>query len=153
MHSSVITWLQSVSQKELNWTQQDLLDVHWMVLQMTLDSFLPNDQWQIILFINNKLPLRASKAYPHMGSTLCPSFQWEPKDAWHFLQCTQWNGTALFNALKVNLSQMAQSFNYTHAFSHLYSWVQQWHTMRPNTQTSLTKSCIHFNKWSTSKCS
>jgi len=72
---------------KLNWTQSDLLDINWPILQPALASFQPEDQHQIILFINDKLPLRASKVHPHMGSHLCPLCQRENKDTWHFLEC------------------------------------------------------------------
>jgi len=32
-----------------------------------MDAFGPNDQQHLILFLNNKLPLWASKAHPHNG--------------------------------------------------------------------------------------
>jgi len=61
--------------KKFHWSQTDLNSINWMVLSWALDSFTPNDQCCLILFINNKLPLQASKAHPHNGSSLCPSCQ------------------------------------------------------------------------------
>jgi len=96
---------------KLNWTQSNLLDINWPILQTALESFQPKDQHQIILFINEKLLLRASKAHPHMGSTLCPLFQRDNKDTWHFLECMHPECITLFNELKCNLTKATQHFH------------------------------------------
>jgi len=60
----------------------------------------PNDQQHLILFINEKLPLRASAAHPHFGLKLCPSCQWEPEDAQYFLVCQNSDCKLTFRTLK-----------------------------------------------------
>jgi len=50
--------------KKLNWTHADLVMVPWEVLHLSLHSFDQKDQCRLILFINDKLPLWASKAHP-----------------------------------------------------------------------------------------
>jgi len=59
-------------------------------------------------FINNKLPLRASKAHPHYGSQLCPSYQRESEMHQHFLMCTHSSREALFRTLKDSLTKLTQ---------------------------------------------
>jgi len=94
--------------EKFEWTSHDLTHIHWKVLGNSLDSFNPNDQRRLVLFINGKLPLCASKAHPHLGSNLCPSCQREPEDKRHFLQCAHHERTANFAALKTNLMTLMQ---------------------------------------------
>jgi len=94
--------------RKLNWTQQELWDVNWLALNTALDSLTPNDHRCILLFINDKLPLHALKAHPHMGSPMCPSCMQENKDMWHFLECTQPNQTKLFVDLKATMTKTVQ---------------------------------------------
>jgi len=112
----------SYLKKKLNWTNTDLKDINWPVLKGSLDSFNPNDQRRIILFINDKLPLRTSKAHPHMGSSLCPSCQREDEDNWHFLECTQADRSALFNALRGTLTTTTQKLR-LHPCFHTALWL------------------------------
>jgi len=44
----------------------------------------------------------------HHGSPLCPSFQCEPEDAWHFLKCAHLERKALFQTLKNSLTHVTQ---------------------------------------------
>jgi len=81
---------------KLNWNNNDIKEVNWPVLQTALDTFPPNDQRRLLLFVNDKLPLRASKAHPHFGSPLCPSCQRDEEDLWHFLECTHSDREKLF---------------------------------------------------------
>jgi len=73
-----------------------------------MKSFQSEDQRRLILFINNKLPLRDSKAHPHHGSKLCPSCQREHKTAEHFLRCQHPTRVAQFRTLKESLTKMTQ---------------------------------------------
>jgi len=97
--------------KKLIWTNHDADDVHWSVLQTTLQLFPSNDQCLLILFINDKLPLHASLTNPHSGSPLCPSCQRDPEDHWHFLECTHPKWNTLFTKLKSKLSMMTQKLH------------------------------------------
>jgi len=36
--------------------------IHWFILQSSLESFHPNNQWCLVLLINDKLPLSTSKS-------------------------------------------------------------------------------------------
>jgi len=94
--------------KKLKWTHGDLTLVHWEVLHLSLQSFNQHDQCQLILFINDKLPLHTSKAHPHTGSPLCPSCQPDNEDPWHFLECQQQEHKALFSNLKTKLTTTTQ---------------------------------------------
>jgi len=60
-------------QKKFQWTHSDTQNIHWSALNLALRSLPREDQWQIILFNHNKLPLQMSKFHPHLGSQLCPS--------------------------------------------------------------------------------
>jgi len=66
------------------------------------------DQRRLILFIHEKLPLRASKAHPHHGSKLCPSCRRELEDAKHVLECSNPERKKLFSDLKTTLTRYAQ---------------------------------------------
>jgi len=66
------------------------------------------DQHRLVLFLNDKLLFRASKAHPHYGSKLCPSCQREPETALHFLMCTHPTRAALFRTLKDALTKFTQ---------------------------------------------
>jgi len=112
----------SYLKKKLQWNNTDLKDVNWQVLQASLDSFHPNDQRQILLFINDKLPLCASKAHPHLGSTMCPSCQRHEEDHWHFLECQQVDRSALFNMLRGNLTSTTQKLR-LHPCFHTVIWL------------------------------
>jgi len=86
--------------KKHQWTQGDLKQVHWPVLKRTLHSFKHNNQRQLILFINDKLPLCASKAHPHHGSLLCPSCQQETKITGIFLNAPSRNARSCFQSVE-----------------------------------------------------
>jgi len=60
-----------------------------------------------VLFIHDKLPLCASKFYPHLGSTLCPSCKHVTEDYWHFLECDQVDRWKLFEQLKKQLTDVS----------------------------------------------
>jgi len=90
------------------WTERDLRTINWEVFSSTLKSFQSEDQRRLILFINDKLPLRASKAHPHYGSKLCPSCQWEPETSQHLLTCTNASREEHFRTLKSVLSKWTQ---------------------------------------------
>jgi len=66
-------------QKKYQWSMSDLETIHWTIFQTALRPLKPEDQHRIILFINEKLPLWASKAHLHYGSPLCPSCQRQPE--------------------------------------------------------------------------
>jgi len=85
--------------------------IHWTILQHSLDKFNANDQWCLVLFINEKLPLWASKAHPHNGSLLCPSCQWEQWTPRHILVCKHQERKILFTNLKANLTAAAQKLS------------------------------------------
>ncbi len=82
-----------------------------MALKYALQSFPPIDQRRLVLFINDKLPLRTSKAHPHPGSLLCPLCQHDKEDTWHFLECSHADQHKKFTALKQNLTQFATTNN------------------------------------------
>jgi len=98
-------------QKKLDCTPGNMSSIHWNVLRLSMDSFNHQDQRRLVLFINNKLPLRASKAHPHQGSTLCPSCRREPEDSWHFLECVHPARRDLFTGLKTNLTNATQKLS------------------------------------------
>jgi len=56
--------------KKLHWTSQDADDVHWIILQMALKLFLPNDQHCHVFFINNKFLLHTSNTHLHWVPSL-----------------------------------------------------------------------------------
>jgi len=95
---------------KFNWHETDINTIHWEVHSASMKSFPLEDQRRIVLFINNKLPLRASKAHPHFGSKLCPSCQREFETAPHFMMCTHPAREALFRTLKDSLTKMTQKF-------------------------------------------
>jgi len=70
--------------KKLNWTQRDVQTINWRALTQAIHGFHPNDQRRLVIIINNKLPLRASRAHPHPSSKLCPSCQREEETPDHF---------------------------------------------------------------------
>jgi len=90
--------------KRYGWTQTDINDTQWDVLDSALNSFQLNDQRRLRLFIHEKLPLRSSKFHPHIGSPLCPSCRRDPETKWHFLQCQHPERSQLFRQLKANLT-------------------------------------------------
>ncbi len=92
---------------KLEWMPSDANNVNWTAFKYALTSFPRNDQRRLVLFINDKLPLRASKAHPHPGSQLCPSCKREPENAWHFLECSHTERRREFTSLKQNLTQFA----------------------------------------------
>jgi len=98
-------------QKKLQWTGSDAATVHWEVFTSALKSYRLEDQRRLVLFTNNKLPLRASKAHPHLGSVLCPSCQREPEEEWHFLECTHTDRNTLFRTLHQQLTQLTQQLH------------------------------------------
>jgi len=107
-HAMVFLAYKTFLWQKLAWTKQDIKNVHWAVFSATLSSLTQEDQHHIILFTNGKLLLYTSPAHPHHGSTLCPSCQCEPEDKWHFLQCTHWEQTAMFQTLHQQLTKLMQ---------------------------------------------
>jgi len=94
--------------KKFQWTNSDANDIHWEVFSDALRSYPAEDQRRIILLANNKLPLRDSKAHPHMGSHKCPSCQREDEDEWHFLECAHPERATLYQVLHQELIQLSQ---------------------------------------------
>jgi len=92
---------------KLDWSVSDAGNVNWKALKYAIQSFPPNDQRRLVLFINDKLPLRASKAHPHPGSLLCPTCKRDNEDAWHFLECRHADRRREFTSLKQHLTQFA----------------------------------------------
>jgi len=92
----------------LNWLESDLNKVDWEVLSIALKAYHLEDQRCLVLFMNDKLPLHASKAHPHYGSKLCPSCQRKLETNQHFLQCTHPTRVALFTTLETSLTQLTQ---------------------------------------------
>jgi len=90
------------------WTERELKNINWEVFASTLKSFQPEDQRRLILFSNEKLPLRASKAHPHYGSKLCPSCQRELETPHHFLSCTNATREEHFRNLRTSLNTMTR---------------------------------------------
>jgi len=88
-----------------------LNNIHWEVFSSALNSFQTEDQCRIILFINDKLPLCASKAHPHYGSKLCPSCQREHETPQHLLACTNATCEELFRNLKTSLTKRTQELH------------------------------------------
>jgi len=95
-------------QKRLTWMPSMITQIHWIVLQRSLDKFNLNNQQCLVLFINEKLPLCASKAHPHHGSLVCPSCQREQETPRHILICEHLECKRLFTNLKANLMAAAQ---------------------------------------------
>jgi len=93
--------------KKRNWMQADIQKIHWPVFSSALNSLQQNDQRRVVLFINGKLPLRASKFHPNLGSPLCPSCQREREDAKHFLECQHTDRRNHFEKLKRQLIAIA----------------------------------------------
>jgi len=110
-HAATIQPYRMYLQQKFNWTDGDAATIHWEILNMTLASYCQEDQWCLILFINQKLPLWASKMHPHHGSSLCPSCQREQEDRGHFLQCTHPERTKLFHAMHRTLTEKSQKLN------------------------------------------
>ncbi len=96
--------------QKLEWTLVATNQVNWEALHLAIHPFHPNNQQQIVLFINGKLPLRTSKAHPHPGSQLCPSCQHEPEDSWHFMECDHTKRHCLFKTLYQTLTALAVKF-------------------------------------------
>jgi len=97
-------------QQRHQWSKSDFENINWTSFQAALTAFQSEDQRRLILFINDKLPLRASKAHPHHGSQLCPSCQCESETAQHFLTCRQPDRRELFTELKNTLTKMTQKY-------------------------------------------
>jgi len=98
-------------QQKFHWTNGDVSNVHWDILTMALASFCQEDQWWLVLFLNHKLPLHASKMHPHHGSSLCPSCQQEMEDSRHFLKCTHPEQVMLFNTMHRAMTEKSQKLN------------------------------------------
>jgi len=94
-------------QKCYTWSQANLNRIQWSAHASALNSFQQNDQWWLILFIHDKLPLCTSKFHPHIGSQLCPSCKQLLEDKWHFLQCTQPEWCQLFEKLRTQLLSLS----------------------------------------------
>jgi len=97
--------------KHFTWTQSDLLNIQWETIKTSLNSFLCNNQWRLVLFLHDKLALRTSKFHPHLGSQLCPSCQWDPKDCWHFFECQHPECHWLFTNLKQLLAIITTKYS------------------------------------------
>jgi len=108
-HAAKPAYMEYLSTK-FKWTQVESKQVHWQALHHAIRILKPNDQRRIVLFINNKLPLRTSKAHPHPGSQLCPSCQREPEDTQHFLECDHINRCCLFETLHSNITEVATKY-------------------------------------------
>jgi len=78
----------------------------------SLPGLLPpfNDLLQVFnpMFYLNQRHLQASKKHPHHSLPLCLSCQHEPKDPWHFLECSHPEHATLFHNLKDQLTQLIQ---------------------------------------------
>jgi len=96
-------------QAKVRWTNHNTNTVHWSALHAFLKSFHQNNQCCLVCFINDKLPLQASKSPPHNGLLLCPPCQCKPKTAWHFSECMHNKCATIFMTLKHNLTQLTQS--------------------------------------------
>jgi len=96
--------------QKFNWTKEDAKQINWEALNYAIRSTPPNDQRRIVLLINGKLPLRASKAHPHSGSQMCPSCQRESEDKWHFLECDNVQRRRLFEKLHNDLTALAAKY-------------------------------------------
>jgi len=90
--------------KQYHWTTGDFRSINWFSFQSAIQNYQQEDQRRIILFIHDKLPVRASKAHPHHGSQLCPSCQRTPEDPRHLLECPQRDRAKLFAELKAKLT-------------------------------------------------
>jgi len=93
--------------KQFHWMQADLNGIQWTALASALHLFQHNDQWQIILFIHDKLPLCTSKFHSHHGSHLCPLCQHLSEDKCHFLQCQHQERCQQFEKLWVQLISLS----------------------------------------------
>jgi len=93
-------------QQKLKWTRKEVNVIHWRALRYAINGIKPNDQRRIVLILNNKLPLRASKAHPHPGSKLCPSCQREDETSEHFFICQHRDRKEAFTQLKSNLTKL-----------------------------------------------
>ncbi len=103
-HAASIPTYRQAMMKTYHWTPRDFRNIHWSSFQSAIKTYPPEDQRRIILFIHDKLPLRASKAHPHHGSKLCPSCQRTPEEPQHLLECTHRDRTKLFLDLKTTLT-------------------------------------------------
>jgi len=108
--ASVPPYLAYLKQK-FHWMDCNANNVHWAILHLSLSSFHPEDQRQLLLLIHDKFPLHNSKAHLHSRSSMCPSCQCHQEDAWHFLECTNPEHMALFATLKQQLGQLTQTFH------------------------------------------
>ncbi len=97
--------------KQFTWTHSNLMAIQWDTLKTSLNSFLCNDQCQLVLFIHNKLALCTSKFHPHLGSQLCPSCQCNPEDIWHFFECQYPDCCHLFSNLKQSLVAITTKYS------------------------------------------
>jgi len=97
-------------QKKYHWLLSDFKNIHWDIFQAALKPFKPDDHQHIILFINKKLPLCASKAHLHHGSPLCLSCQHEQESAQHFLTCRHPDQTKLLTTLKTTITTTTQKY-------------------------------------------
>ena len=95
---------------KFNWTKEEVNQIHWETLKYAIRNTPHNDQRRIILFINGKLPLRASKAHPHPGSQLCPSCQRVAEDNAHFLECDNVHRRRLFEKLHHDITALATKY-------------------------------------------
>jgi len=110
-HTMAFPEYQQYLRQKLNWTTWTIQDVHWEMFSASLNAFGLEDQRCLILFVNGKLPLRASPAHPHHGATLCPSCQRETEDKRHFVRCMHPECTTLFRTLHQQLIKLTQQLN------------------------------------------
>jgi len=119
-------------QKKYHWLLSDFKNIHWDIFQAALKPFKPDDHQHIILFINKKLPLCASKAHPHYGSPLCPLCQREQESAQHFLTCRHPDWNKLFTTLKTAITNTTQKYQlHPCIFTSLWLGLESVHTNTP----------------------
>jgi len=134
---------------KLEWMQHDTKSVHWNILQMALNSYQANDQWHLLLFSNDHLPLQALKSHPHHGLPLCLMCQMELETGWHFVKCNHKKCTVLFTNLKTTLTKTMHQLQ-LHSWQS--GWVSTWPDMPHHTQISYRKYQNQCKPQSSSKC-
>ncbi len=107
-HATTFPPYKKFLQNKYSWKESDMAAIHWEIMTAALSSFPQEDQRRLVLFINNKLPLRASKMHPHYGSKFCPSCQREQEDNNHFIRCRNRERVALFNSLHRTMTAATQ---------------------------------------------
>jgi len=105
-------------QKKHNWLLLDFENINWASFHATLKPFKQDDQQWIILFINGKLPLQASKAHPHHGSPYVHHANVNKRMHNTSLNADTQNGTRSSLPLNILWLQLPRNISSTHAFSH-----------------------------------